>query len=38
MKFAGGIKTLSTAANAVDMIGVMYDGVDYLASLIKGYS
>jgi hypothetical protein len=38
MRFAGGIKTLSTGAGAVDMIGVLFDGTDYLASLIKGYA
>lgn len=37
MKFAGGNKTLSTAANAVDIIGVIYDGTTYYASLTKGY-
>jgi len=33
MKFAGGTKTLSTAANAVDIISVYYDGTNYWASL-----
>jgi hypothetical protein len=33
MKFAGGNKTLSTAANAVDIISVLYDGTTYWASL-----
>ena len=33
MKFAGGTKTLSTAANAVDIISVFYDGTNYWASL-----
>ena len=33
MKFAGGFKTLSTAANTIDLIGIFYDGTDYLASL-----
>ena len=37
MKFAGGTKTLSTAANSVDIIGVFYDGTTYYASLTKGY-
>ena len=38
MKFAGGSKTLSTAANAVDIISVFYDGTTYYASLTKGYA
>lgn len=38
MKFAGGSKTLSTAANAIDVVGVMYDGTTYYASLTKGYA
>jgi len=38
MKFVGGSKTLSTAANAVDIIGVFYDGTTYYASLTKGYA
>lgn len=33
MKFAGGTKTLSTAANSVDIISVFYDGTTYWASL-----
>ena len=33
MKFAGGTKTLSTAANSVDIITVFYDGTNYWASL-----
>lgn len=37
MKFAGGINTLSTDANAVDIISVLYDGTDYWASLAKGF-
>ena len=37
MKFAGGIKTLSTTANSVDVLGVFYDGTTYYASLTKGY-
>jgi hypothetical protein len=36
-KFAGGLKTLSTAANAIDVVTVFYDGTNYLASLTKGY-
>ena len=38
MKFAGGSKTLSTAANAVDIITVYYDGTNYWASLSKGFA
>ena len=37
MKFAGGSKTLSTAAGAVDIITVYYDGTNYWASLSKGF-
>jgi hypothetical protein len=38
MKFEGGSKTLSTAANAVDIIDVWYIGTTYYASLTKGYA
>lgn len=38
MKFAGGTKTLSTTANAIDIITVFYDGTDYLASLSTNFS
>jgi hypothetical protein len=38
MKFAGGSKTLSTAANSVDLISVVFDGTNYWASLTKGYA
>jgi len=37
MKFAGNVKTLSTAANSVDIMSVFYDGSTYYASLTKGY-
>ena len=37
MKFNGGVKTLSTAANSVDIISVFYDGTTYYASLTIGY-
>jgi hypothetical protein len=37
LKFAGGSKTLSTAANSIDMITVFYDGTNYLASLVKDF-
>lgn len=38
MKFAGGTKTLSTAANAIDIISVVYDGTSYYASLSTNFS
>jgi len=38
MKFAGASKTLTTTANAIDIIGVFYDGTTYYASLTKGYA
>ena len=42
MKFAGGAttanKTLSTAANSVDILSVVYDGTNYWASLSKGFA
>ena len=38
MKFAGALKTLSTAANSVDILSVFYDGSTYWASLAKGFA
>jgi len=38
MLFAGGTKTLSTAANAVDIMSVVYDGSNYYASLATNFS
>ena len=38
MKFAGGTKTLSTAASAVDILSVFYTGSTYYATLSKGYA
>jgi hypothetical protein len=38
MKFAGGVKTLSTAASAVDMLTVSYIGTTYYASLVTGFA
>jgi hypothetical protein len=38
MLFAGGAKTLSTAAFATDVINIFYDGSNHLASLVKGYA
>ena len=38
MKYAGASKTLSTAANSIDVISVFYDGATYYSSLSKGYA
>ena len=38
MKFSGGSKTLSTGANAIDVITIFYDGTNYLASLSTNFS
>jgi hypothetical protein len=38
MKWAGGNKTLSTAANAVDIASIFYDGTTYWASLTLAYA
>ena len=38
MKFSGGYKTLSTAANATDILCVFFDGSTYYASLTTGYA
>lgn len=38
MKFAGSNKTLSTAANAVDMLTISYIGSTYYASLVVGFA
>ena len=38
MKFAGGSKTLSTAASAIDVINIYYDGTNKLCALVKGYA
>lgn len=37
-KFAGGTKTLSTAAGAIDVVTVRYDGTNYLASLATAFA
>ena len=37
-KFAGGVNTLSTTANAIDMLSIFYNGSTYLCNLAKGYS
>jgi hypothetical protein len=36
-KFAYGIKTLSTAANSIDVLSIFYNGTTYLCNLVKGY-
>jgi len=38
MKFAGGYKTLSNSAAAIDLMTVFYDGTNYYASLTTGYA
>jgi Collagen triple helix repeat (20 copies) len=38
MLFAGGYKTLSTAANAVDILTISYLGTTYYATLQKGFA
>jgi hypothetical protein len=38
MKFASGQKTLSTGANATDIMSVFYDGSTYYATLTTGYA
>ena len=38
MKFSGASKTLSTAANSIDIISVFFDGTNYYATLSKGYA
>ena len=37
LKYAGGITTLSTAANSIDVMNIYYDGTNYLTALVKGY-
>jgi hypothetical protein len=36
-RFAGGSKTFSTAANAIDIMTIFYNGTFYLCNLTKGY-
>ena len=38
MNWAGGTKTLSTDANAVDIVSILYDGTNYYASLSTNFS
>jgi hypothetical protein len=37
MKWAGGFKTLSTTAGAIDIATIWYDGTTYFGSLTRGY-
>lgn len=37
-KFLGGVNTLSTAGNSIDIISIFYDGTNYLSEIKKGYS
>jgi hypothetical protein len=37
-KFLGGVNTLTTAGNAIDIINVFYDGTNYLSEIKKNYS
>ena len=36
-KFAGNFRTLSTAANSIDMLNMFYDGTTYYVTLTTGY-
>ena len=38
MKWSGGFKTLSTAANAIDIATVWFDGSTYYGALTRGYA
>ena len=38
MKWAGGVKTLTGTASAIDIISVYYDGTNYYASISKGFA
>ena len=38
LKYAGGSKVLSNANAAIDSVTILYDGTNYLAALVKGYS
>ena len=38
IKFAGGSKTLSTAASAIDVVTIYNDGSDMIANLAKAYA
>jgi hypothetical protein len=38
IKWAGASSTLSTAANAIDIVNFYYDGTTWYGSLVKGYA
>ena len=38
MKFAGGAKTLTPSANAIDVMSIFYTGSTYIASLSTNFS
>ena len=38
VKFAGGTPTLSTAGNAIDVVTIFNDGVNYLGNIAKAYA
>ena len=38
MKFAGGLKTLSTAVGSIDLLTISYIGTTYYASLVTGFA
>ena len=38
IKYAGASSTLSTAASAIDMLNILFDGTTYYGSLVKGYA
>ena len=38
IKYSGGLKTLSSSANSIDVINMFYTGSTYLAALTTGYS
>ena len=38
VKFAGGTPTLSTAANAIDVVSVFFDGSDYIGNIAKAFA
>lgn len=37
-KFLGGVNTLSTSGNSIDIINIFYDGVNYLSEIKKGFA
>lgn len=38
VKFAGGAPTLSTAANAIDVVTIFYDGTNYLGNISQEFT